>query len=88
MIINNKSINIDDLMSEKYMHKKLDNGLYLSQYQIDILDKYSIDAYKCSSIDEIIYLAEEILEFDPDTDDLDAVIKEISEFNYYANTNK
>ena len=36
MIINNQNINIDDLVSDKYMHKKLDNGLFLSDYQIDV----------------------------------------------------
>ena len=87
MIINDQNINIDDLVSDKYMHKKLDNGLFLSEYQIDVLLRNGIDPYKCGSIDELIYLIDEILDEDDD-EELDIISKEIMEFNYYANTNK
>ena len=87
MIINNQDINIDDLVSDKYMHKKLDNGLFLSDYQIDVLLRNGIDPYKCGSIDELIYLIDEILD-EEDEEELDIISKEIMEFNYYANTNK
>ena len=87
MKINNQDINIDDLVSEKYMHKKLDNGLFLSDYQIDVLMRNNIDPYKCSGISELIYLIDEILEEDLD-EELDIISKEIMEFNYYTNTNK
>ncbi len=88
MIINNENINIDDLVSEKYMHKEIKKGLYLSEYQIEVLNKYDIDVNKIGSIDDIIMLSEDILDYDEDAVDLEQVIKEISEFNYYANTNK
>ena len=87
MIINDQNINIDDLVDEKYMHKKLDNGLFLSEYQIDVLKRNGIDPYKCSGIDEIIYMIDEILESDED-EELDSISREIIEFNYYNNTNK
>jgi len=87
MIINNQNINIDDLVDEKYMHKKLDNGLFLSEYQIDVLKRNGIDPYKCGSIDEIIFQIDEILDYDED-EELDTISREIMEFNYYNNTNK
>ena len=87
MKINNEEVNIEDLINEKYMHKQLENGLFLSDYQIEVLIRYGIDPYKCSSINELIYLIDEALE-DDDEAELDAISKEIIEFNYYTNTNK
>lgn len=87
MIINNQNINIDDLISDKYMHKKLDNGLFLSEYQIEVLLRNEIDPYKCSGISELIYLIDEALD-ESDDEELDSISKEIMEFNYYTNTNK
>ena len=87
MNINGENVNIDDLISQEYMHKEIKKGVYLSDYQISILSMYGIDAYKCSSIDEILFQIEEILS-EEDIEELDVVSKEIAEFNYYANTNK
>ena len=47
MKINNQDINIDDLVSDKYMHKELDNGLFLSDYQIGIIHYLILYAYIC-----------------------------------------
>lgn len=87
MKINNQEINIDDLVSQKYMHKELDNGLFLSDYQIEVLQRNEINPYECGSINELIYLIDEALE-ESDDEELDIISKEIIEFNYYTNTNK
>ena len=87
MKINNEEINIDYLYSEKYMHKEIKKGLFLSDYQIEVLMKYNIDPYKCGSISELIYLIDEVLD-EEEADDLDIIQREIAEFNYYSNTNK
>ena len=86
MEINNQDIDIEDL-SEKYMHKQLDNGLFLSDYQIEVLMRNSINPYECSGINELIYLIDEAIE-ETDDEELDVISKEIIEFNYYTNTNK
>ena len=88
MIIDNQNIDINDLVSDKYMHKEVKKGIFLSDYQIEVLSRYDINIDEVSSINEIILLASDILELDSDADDLDQVINEISEFNYYSNTNK
>ena len=88
MKINGEEIDISDLISQKYMHKEVGNGIFLSDYQIEVLLKYEIDPYKCSGIDDLIFKIEEVLEEDDMLEDLDNVSREISEFNYYANTNK
>ena len=65
----------------------LDNGLFLSEYQIEVLKSNYIDPYKCSSISDLIYLIDEALE-EEENEELDAISREIMEFNYYNNTNK
>jgi len=88
MNINGEKINIDDLISQKYMHKEIKKGIFLSDYQIEVLNQYGIDINKISSISDLIYQIDDILEDESDAYDLENVSKEISEFNYYANTNK
>ena len=88
MNINGKDINIDDLFDQKYMHKEIKKGIFLSQYQCEVLQRYNINPYACSSINELIFMIDEVLEDESDADDLDGISREISEFNYYANTNK
>ena len=88
MNINGEKINIDDLISQKYMHKEIKKGLFLSDYQIEVLLKYDIDPYKCSGIEDLMFQIDEVLEEDDTLDDLENISREISEFNYYSNTNK
>lgn len=87
MKINDEQINIDDLISQKYMHKEIKKGLFLSEYQIEVLKKYNIDIDKISTINDLIFQIDEIIE-DGDCEDLELVANELSEFYYYANTNK
>ncbi|MGM9878280.1 MAG: hypothetical protein ACI33S_06510 [Bacilli bacterium] len=87
MEINNEQINIDDLISQKYMHREIKKGLFLSEYQIEILKRYNIDIDKISTINDLIFQIDEILE-EGDCEDLELVANELSEFYYYANTNK
>ena len=88
MNINGQEVDIKDLYDNKYMHKEIKNGIYLSEYQCDVLERYGINPKECASINDIMFLIDEVLEDDADADDLDNVSREISEFNYYANTNK
>lgn len=87
MIIDNQNINIDDLFDKKYFHKKLKNGIFLSDNQITILNMFNIKPETCNSINDLLFLIEDELENEYD-EDLDIIGKEIAEFNYYTNTNK
>ena len=87
MLINNQEVNIDDLYSSKYMHKEIKKGIFLSEYQLDVLSRNGIDAYSCGSINDLMYMIDEILD-ESDDEELDAVYNEISELNYYSNVNK
>lgn len=81
----NELLNDIDFESNKLV--KISDKLYLTNYQIEILNKYNINYKELGSLSSIIFMAEEILEED-DYEDLDEIIKELSERNYYENTNK
>ena len=86
-----KDYNLNDLLNnidfESNRLVKINNKLYLTNYQIEILNKYNIDYKSLGNLSYIIYVAEEILEED-DSEDLDEIIRELAERNYYENTNK
>lgn len=85
-----KDYNIDELVNEidfeKNMHKKINNML-LTEHQIDVLKRYDIDYNKCSNMSELLYYIDECLD-EMDNEELELVANEISEINYYMNTNK
>lgn len=87
MLINGKEIDIEDINYETKMHTKRENGLLLSDEQINILKKYDIDYLKYNDMSSLIYEIEEILNIEY-YEDLDNLSIELSEFNYYQNTNK
>ena len=85
-----KDYNINELLNDIDFNKnklvKVNEKLYLTNYQIEVLNKYEID-FQNLNLSSIIFLGEEILEED-DYDDLDEIIRELAERNYYENTNK
>lgn len=85
-----KEYNINELLNDIDFNKnklvKVNEKLYLTNYQIEVLNKYEIN-FQNLNLSSIIFLGEEILEED-DYDDLDEVIRELAERNYYENTNK
>lgn len=66
------------------------NGLMLTNMEIDVLKRFNIDYENCSTLKEIIYLIEDILNEDEfsDLDELEHISSTISERDYYQNTNK
>lgn len=67
---------------------KVNDKITLKESQIEILKKYQIPYETCNSINEIIYLVEEILETDSNIGDLENVSTSLSEFDYYNNYRK
>lgn len=83
-------MNIDKIVEETHKNmsmNKINDRLYLSNNQIDILNRYDIE-YKSKSIEELMFELDEILNDTPDYDDLEKLSLELSEFNYYYNTKK
>lgn len=66
------------------------NGLMLTNKEIDVLNRYSIDYKTCANLKEILRKIEEVFyEDDGDSlEDLDVVSETIAERDYYQNTNK
>lgn len=94
MKINNKEINVDELIGdidfEKDMTKDFGNGMLLTNNYIEVLSRYNIDYKKYSNLNCLIYDIENCLNesYGLDTDDLEWVATELSERNYYNNTKK
>lgn len=66
---------------------KINNNLYLTQNQIDTLIKYNIEYKTSNSIRDLMIKIEDILNYDYD-EELDLLLYNLSERNYYENTNK
>lgn len=60
-----------------------ENGMLLSDYQVEVLQRNGIDYKKYGSIKEILFEINEILDEDNDDEELEAVAKELDEKNYY-----
>ena len=81
---------IDEIVKETHDSltlNKINDNLYLTNRQIEVLDRYDIE-YKNKSIEELIYEIEDILNEDDSYSDLEEVSIGLSEFNYYHNTKK
>ena len=83
--------NINKLVSEIDFDKnklvQVNKYLLLTNYQINILERYKIDYKSLSSIRELIYIIEDIWEETLD-EELEIILDELSERNYYENTKK
>ena len=73
---------------ESNLLKTYKSGVMLTNYETQVLDKYNIDYRSVSSLKEIIYLVEEVLNEDSSLDDLENISLSISERDYYMDTNK
>ena len=79
---------IDEIVKETHESLKLNkinDNLYLTNKEIEVLDRYDIDYH--ASIEELMFNLDEILN-ENDYEDLEEVSNSIAEFNYYHNTKK
>ena len=92
--VENKNAFIFDIGFGEFDHHGIDfekvreNGIYLSDNDVEILKKYNIDYDKYVSLSSLIFDIESILNEDTDVDDLEEVSRRLAELNYYNNTNK
>lgn len=66
---------------------KINEKIYLTNYQKEILDRYHIEYETCSDIKDILFLIDDVLETEYE-EELDDVAKNLQEFSYYNFTNK
>lgn len=78
---------LNDINIDQYKTQKVNDYIKLTNYQIEVLKRFDIDPSLYTKLKDIIYVAEEIYEETLD-EDLNIVLDELSERNYYENTNK
>lgn len=72
---------------EKRFLKERNHGIWLSDEEVSILDRYEIPYQNCLQLTEILYYIDRILE-EEEIEELENLSIQISERNYYQNTNK
>ncbi len=86
-----KNINFDKAIEyanvDNLLLKKRNNGMHLSDFQIDILKRKGFDYLKYTNIKEMLFDIEEYL-YDEYDDELDLVSSQIYEYIYYKDMNK
>lgn len=85
--------NLENLINEtinNHSYIKVNQNIYLQKYQLEILDYYHIPYQNCTSLNEILFLIEDVLQNEEleDSDLLESVASSIQEINYYHFTNK
>jgi len=79
---------IDDYINEVSKSLKLNNynGLILSNKEIEVLDRYNIDYKSCSSMKDLLFLIDEELDIEENSE-LEEISISISDRDYYMNNN-
>lgn len=93
MKVNGQELNIETIVDEIDIKNNFrinrGNDIYLSNNQINILERNKIDYKKYSSLSSLIFDIEEYLNTTSEIDEeLDELLTDLSELNYYKNTNK
>lgn len=81
----NELLNSIDFNENKLV--KVNDKLMLTNYQIEVLKRFDIIPENYSNLSSIIYDAEIAYE-DTEDEELDVILSELQERNYYENTNK
>ncbi|MDO4375990.1 MAG: hypothetical protein Q4C33_02320 [bacterium] len=81
----NELLNSIDFNENKLV--KVNDKLMLTNYQIEVLKRFDIIPENYSNLSSIIYDAEIAYE-DTEDEELDIILSELQERNYYENTNK
>ena len=69
---------------QSLLHKNIGNDIYLTEEQIEVLEDNQIPYLQCKNVQELIYLLEQY----SDLNEIEVILEEIAEFNYYHNTKK
>ena len=80
-----EAIDVENL--DNILLKRRNNNMLLSDYQINILNRFNINYLSYSNYDNLLFDIEQVLADDYD-DELDFVCSQISEYIYYNETNK
>lgn len=86
-----KEEDLKKIVNEEFLFNKLhkirENGLFLSDEEISLLEQYHIDYKKCSNLMQLVHEIDEINE-DENSLELDNLASYLAEQHYYNNVNK
>ena len=92
MKINGSNYDVDQLVNTFHtsFYNRTTGGLLLQPSEQEILDKYNIDYNKYSTIRELVFEIEEVLNqsYGYEVDDLEKLSMDLAEKSYYLETNK
>ena len=82
------NLDYDEIMGgEKTFLKRRENGLMLSDNDIEILKRNNINYLEYASLESLIFAISEALD-EEDNDELEELNIKLGEYNYYNYTNK
>lgn len=91
MLINGKEVSVEEAFNltgvENSFLKRRTNGLLLSDYQIEVLDRNDIHYQNYSNMSSLLFEIEEALNQE-ENEELDEVSRQLAEMHYYSETNK
>lgn len=67
--------------------QKINNNLFLTNNQIEILKRYNINYKTSNSLRDLMIKIESVLDYE-DIEELENLLTNLTERNYYENTNK
>lgn len=67
--------------------EKVNDKVYLTKYQIQVLEENNIPYKSCNTMSELIFLLSDIAE-EEEFDELESVARQIEEFHYYNEVRK
>jgi hypothetical protein len=76
-----------DVNPDYTLSKKRENGFFLSDEMVEILEEFEIDYLKCKTLKELIRVVQEYAD-ELDEDALDNLLSILSERDYYENYKK
>ncbi len=89
--IKDKEVSIEELLKEKdvvgQMHQFRKNNFFLSDEQIEILNRYKINYQEYTTTSSLIYAIDEVLSFE-EIEELENIASALSEYQYYNEVNK
>jgi len=91
MIINGQDVTVKEAMElsnvEHNFMKHRDNGLLLSDYQVDVLTRNNINYNEHCNMSSLLFEIEECLN-EEENDELEEISRQIAEIHYYSETHK
>lgn len=82
-----QKLEINSFNYKGLLHNNVGNEIYLNEFQKSILKQFDISYDNCLNVKELIYKIECVLD-DTESEELENVLDDLAEFQYYNETKK